>query len=158
MSEPLLFHYLCQRPCLICAVTINRRILVFFLSSFGILVDISEKVCLFCGNFIFDSCYQDQRLLSNHIKYYVFFCLQFKFSIASELIEFFLSGKLHICPGMVLDYFGFRIKPWNGCRLFFCLSLPLQVQRPQIIGAQPQVYVYFTILLICQKSRTIKIL
>ena len=35
---------------------------------------------------------------------------------------FYISGKIHIGFGMVLGYFKFRYKPFDGLRLFFHIS------------------------------------
>ena len=46
------------------------------------------------------------------------FCLKLKISITTELIGFYILGKLHI-GSLVLSYFIFRYKSWNGLKLFF---------------------------------------
>ena len=51
------------------------------------------------------------------------FFLKLKISITTELIEFSFLGKLHIGSGMVLGYFIFRFKPWDGFRLSFAFYL-----------------------------------
>ena len=53
----------------------------------------------------------------------VFFCKEIKISITTEEIEFYLLEKVYICPEMVLRYYIYRIKPWDGFRLFFCPHL-----------------------------------
>ena len=57
------------------------------------------------------------------------FCLKLKILITTELIEFFLLGKLHRGPGMVLGYFSFRLNPCDGFRLFFVPIFDDKVSR-----------------------------
>ncbi len=51
----------------------------------------------------------------------------------TKLIEFSLSGKLHIDTRIDLDFFYVILKPWNGLMLFL---LPLWRLSPKMLGAQ----------------------
>ena len=62
-------------------------------------------------------------------------------------IEFSILRKLHIGPGMVLNYFTFKIKVWLWFYIynFLCIMLfSLEIRSPQMLGAQPLVYIKLT--------------
>ena len=48
----------------------------------------------------------------------------------------FILGRYHLGPEMVLGYFIFRYKSWDGFRLFFCSFLHLKNTEPvEVSGA-----------------------
>ena len=58
-----------------------------------------------------------------------FLCLKLKISLTTEPIGLSALGKFHIGPVMVLDYFNFRFKSWDGLKLFF-MSLNAGAEAP----------------------------
>ena len=47
------------------------------------------------------------------------FCLLFEI-LATEPIEFFISGKIQIGSGLDLVYINCRFESWFGFKLFYC--------------------------------------